>query len=167
MEAKGLRVNIHKTKIMKSGTSKGPVFALGKYPRGVCKKGVGRNSIHCTFCKHWIHKRCSGLKGRLINSTSFKCLSCLHLQENNDDTQKIRLNNIKYERVEKFCYLGDMLSAGGGVEANCFTCIHTGWKKFRELLPLLTSRVFSHKMKKTFTKLASGVLCCVVVRHDL
>ena len=56
-ESKGLRVNIGKTKIIESGTNEGPVFASGKYLCGVCNKGVGRNSIYCSFCKHWVHKR--------------------------------------------------------------------------------------------------------------
>ena len=48
IENKGLKVNIGKTKIMKYGTNRGPVFASGKYPCGVCKKGVGRNSVYCS-----------------------------------------------------------------------------------------------------------------------
>ena len=40
-----------------------------------------------------------------------------------------------------------MLSACGGAEASSISRIRSGWKKFRELLPLLTSRVFLHKMK--------------------
>ena len=40
-----------------------------------------------------------------------------------------------------------MLSAGGGAEASTITRIRSGWKKFRELLPLLTGRMFSHKTK--------------------
>ena len=35
MESIGLRFNIGKTKLMKSGTNEGPVFASGKYPGGV------------------------------------------------------------------------------------------------------------------------------------
>ena len=35
MESKGLRFNIGKTKLMKSGTNEGPLFASGKYPGGV------------------------------------------------------------------------------------------------------------------------------------
>ena len=53
----------------------------------------------------------------------------------------------EYEGVNKFYYLGDMLSAGGGPKASSITRVRTGWKKFKELLPLLTFRVFSHKMK--------------------
>ena len=52
-----------------------------------------------------------------------------------------------YEVVDQFCYLGDMISAGGGAEASLVSQVRSGWKKFRELLPLLTSRVFSLKMK--------------------
>ena len=63
---------------MKCGTNEGPVFACGKYPCGVCKTGVGRNSVSCSFYKHWVHKRCSGFKGRLIDAPDFKCHSCLH-----------------------------------------------------------------------------------------
>jgi len=46
------------------------------------------------------------------------------------------------EVVDKFCYLGDMLSVDeddAAVEAR----IQTGWNKFRQLLPLLTNRDIS------------------------
>ena len=49
--------------------------------------------------------------------------------------------------MDKFCYLGDILSAGGAAEANSITQIRIGWKKFGELLPLFTSRVFLRKMR--------------------
>ena len=45
----------------------------------------------------------------------------------------------KLEVVASFCYLGDMLSAGGGCEMAVTTRVETAWKKFRELLPVLTS----------------------------
>ena len=47
MESKGLRVNMAKTKIMKCQPKAGLREETGKYPCGVCKKGVGRNSILC------------------------------------------------------------------------------------------------------------------------
>jgi hypothetical protein len=40
-----------------------------------------------------------------------------------------------------------MISAGGGAEESCIARIRCGWKKFRELLPLLTSRVLSLRTK--------------------
>ena len=52
IEYKGLKVDIGNTKIMKCGTNEGPVFASDKYPLNVCKKGVGRNSVYYSFCKH-------------------------------------------------------------------------------------------------------------------
>ena len=52
IENKGLKVNIRKAKIMKCGTIEGPVLTSGKYPLNVYKKGVGRNSIYYSFCKH-------------------------------------------------------------------------------------------------------------------
>ena len=79
IESKGLKVNIRKTKIMKCSTNEGPVFASSKYLCIVCKKGVSRNSVYCSFCKHWVHRRCCSFKGRLIDTTDFKCHSCLHL----------------------------------------------------------------------------------------
>ena len=33
------------------------------------------------------------------------------------------------EVVDKFCYLGDMLDAGGGAESSTVTRVRSGWKK--------------------------------------
>ena len=55
-----------------------------------------------------------------------------------------------HEAVQQFCYLGDMLSTGGGAEASSVTRTRCAWKKFRELLPVLSSRTFSLKKKGTF-----------------
>ena len=43
------------------------------------------------------------------------------------------------EVVAYFCYLGDMLSAAGGCELSTTTRVKTAWKKFKELLPVLSS----------------------------
>ena len=37
-----------------------------------------------------------------------------------------------------FCYLGDILSAGGCCELTVTSGVKTVWKKFRELLPVIT-----------------------------
>ena len=44
-----------------------------------------------------------------------------------------------------FCYLGEMLSAAGGCELLTTTCVKTAWKKFKDLLPVLSSCHFSFK----------------------
>ena len=61
LEAKGLKMNTGKTKVMFSCSMKDKVEEKGKWPCGLCKKGVGNNSILCHGCKKWIHKRCSGV----------------------------------------------------------------------------------------------------------
>ena len=63
MEAKGLRVNMGKTKIMVSGVNLQTLKDSGEYPCSVCRKGVGSNSIYCAGCSHWVHKKCSGVTG--------------------------------------------------------------------------------------------------------
>ena len=45
-----------------------------------------------------------------------------------------------------------MLRAGAGTEKSAIPHVTPGWKKLRELLPLLAYRVFSHKMiEKIYT----------------
>ena len=53
----------------------------------------------------------------------------------------------KLEVVDRFCYLGDMLSARGGCELACRTRAKCAWGKFMELLPLLARRGVSLKIK--------------------
>ena len=60
---------------------------------------------------------------------------------------EVQVGPDKLEVVASFCYLGDMLSAGGGCEMAGTTCVKTAWKKFRELLPVLTSRHLSYKTR--------------------
>ena len=50
---------------------------------------------------------------------------------------QVRLD--KLEVVASFCYLGDMLSAAGGCELSTTTHVKTAGKKFRKLLPVLSS----------------------------
>ena len=61
MEKKGLRVNAGK-KIMICGIGLDLLQSSGEIPCAVCHTGVGSSSIFCNRCKHWVHKKCSGLK---------------------------------------------------------------------------------------------------------
>ena len=45
--------------------------------------------------------------------------------------------------VASFCYLGDMLLAAGGCELSITIHVKTTWKKFKEMLPVLSSRHLS------------------------
>ena len=58
---------------------------------------------------------------------------------------EVQVGHYKLEVAASFCYLGDKFSAGGGCEIMVTTCVKTAWKKFRELLPVLTSSHLSYK----------------------
>ena len=75
MEKKRLRVNAGKMKIMICGTGLDLLQSSGEFPCAVCGTGVGSNSIFCNSCKHWVHKKCSGLK-RLTKDPDYRCTQC-------------------------------------------------------------------------------------------
>ena len=55
---------------------------------------------------------------------------------------------VKLESVEKFCYLGDMIGAGGGARDASITRVRCAWSKFRELSHILTTRGASLSIKE-------------------
>ena len=110
----------------------------GEFPCAVCHTGVGSNSIFCNGCKHWVHKKCSGLK-RLTKDPDYRCTwyqgtAC---PLDGRPQREVQVRPDKLEVVPSFCYLGDMLSAAGGCELSTTTRVKTAWKKFKELLPVL------------------------------
>ena len=117
----------------------------GKDPCCVCQKGVGSNAIFCGGCMCWIHKKCSGIKGLLHPNPDFSCAGCLGTAQPIDGRmiKKVEVDDEKLEAVPEFCYLGDMLSAGGGCMLAAVTCCKCAWGNFRQLLPLLTNRNLS------------------------
>ena len=44
------------------------------------------------------------------------------------------------EKVDNFCYLGDMLDADGGCDSAVIARVRSAWKKFREYLPILSGK---------------------------
>ena len=129
MEKKGLRVNAGKTKLMICGTGLDLLQSSGEFSCAVCRTGVGSNSIFCNGCKHWVHKKCSGLK-RLKNDPDYRCIRCQGTAPLDGRPQKeVQVGPDKPEVVASFCYLGDMLSA---------------WKQFKDL-SVLSLRHLSSK----------------------
>ena len=114
----------------------------------VCRTGVGSNSIFCNGCKHWMHKKCSGLK-RLKKDPDYRCTRCQGTARPLDGRpqKEVRVGPDKLEVEASFCYLGDMLSAAGGCELSTTTRVKTAWKKFKDLLPVLSSRHLSFKTR--------------------
>ena len=145
MEKKGLHVNMGKTKIMASGMNLDLLKKSAKDPCGVCQTGVGSNSIFCGGCLCWIHKKCSGIKGPLRPDPDFRGTRCLGTARPIDGrtVKMVKVDDEKLEAVPEFCYLGDMLSAGGGCELAAVTRCKCAWGKFRQLLPLLINRNLS------------------------
>ena len=148
MEKKGLRVNAGKTKIMICGTGLDLLQSSNEFPCAVCGTGVGNNSIFCNGCKHWVHKKCSGLM-RLTKDPDYRCTRCQETAHPLDGRpqREVQVVPDKLEVVASFCYLGDMLSAAGGCELSTTTCVKTAWKKFKELLPVLSSCHLSFKTR--------------------
>ena len=145
LEAKGLRVNMKKTKIMICSKNLHSLKDSGKHPCGVCLKAVGSNSIFCDGCQSWIHKKCSGFKGRLKPDPNYRCERCMGLcrPEDGRPEKHVTLECIQLDVVESFRYLGDEICPGGGCELTTIARTRAAWGKFRELLPLLTSTTIS------------------------
>ena len=112
---------------------------IGEFPCAVCHIGVGCYSIFCNSCKHWVHKKCSGLKC-LTKDPDYRCTWCQGTARPLDGRlqREVQDGPDKLEMVASFCYLGDMLSAADGSELSTTTCVKTAWKKFKELLPVLS-----------------------------
>ena len=55
---------------------------------------------------------------------------------------------MKLECVPKFCFLGDTLGAGGGVEEAARARVRCAWAKFKDLSPILTDRGASYRIKE-------------------
>ena len=122
IEEKGLKVNAGKTKIMICGTGLDLLQSSGEFPCAICCTGVGSNSIFCNGCKHWMHKKCNGLK-RLTKEPDYRCTQCQGTARPLDSRpqKEVQVRPDKLEVVASFCYLGDMLSAAGGCELSTTT----------------------------------------------
>ena len=60
----------------------------------------------------------------------------------------------------KFCYLGDMLCAGGGCELAVITRCSAAWSKFKKLLLILTSK---HITLESRGKLYKSCVCSALL----
>jgi len=118
VENGGMRVNMSKTKVMISAERQKPVQKVARWPCGVCGRGLGSNSIQCTSCHKWVHKKCSGIKGSMYKVTkSFICRGCSNPVISTGHTSVDIGASANLEVVDKFCYLGDMLSVDGDADA--------------------------------------------------
>jgi len=49
---------MNKNKAMITAEHQKPVQEAARWPCGVCGRGAGSNSIQCTRCQKWVHKKC-------------------------------------------------------------------------------------------------------------
>ena len=125
MVKKGLRVNAGKTKVMICGTGLDLFPSSDEYLCAVCCTGVGNNSNYCNGCKIWVHKKCSGLQ-RLTPNPDYRCARCMGNARPIDGRpqNEVQGGPDKLEVVASFCYLGDMLSAGGRSSGSYYQFSH-------------------------------------------
>ena len=93
-------------------------------------------------------QECSGLK-HLTKDPNYRCTQCQGTACPLDGRpqKEVQVGPDKLEVVASFCYphVGDMLSAAGGCELSTTTCVKTTWKKFKDLLSVLSSGHLSFK----------------------
>ena len=116
--------NSGKTKIMICGTGLELLQSSDEYTCAICRTGVGNNSIYCNGCKLWVHKKCSGLQELTPNPAW--CMGNApppHPPIDGRPQSEVQVGRDKLGVVASFCYLGDMVSAGGVCEDNChYSC---------------------------------------------
>jgi len=74
---------------------------------------------------------------------SFVCRGDMNQATGTGRTSVDIVDNTNLELVDKFCYLGYMLSVVRDADAAVETRIEILWNKFRQLIPLLTNKDIS------------------------
>jgi len=113
-----MRLIMNQTKVMISGERQKLMLKAARWPCGVCGRSVGSNSMQCTSYQKWVHKKCSRINrsmSKVIKSFTYRgCLNTV------TSTHCISVDigvSANLELVDKFCYLGDMLSVVGDADA--------------------------------------------------
>ena len=146
LERRGMKVNIGKTKLMVTG-KKSEIIRSGRYPCGVCGRGVGANSILCTSCQYWCHGRCSGLRVVRVDP-NFRCPACTgQVMREEADDDALQIDGEVVEEVREFCYLGDLLDTEGSVERTVRMRVAAAWRKWREISSLLLNKAIPLKYR--------------------
>ena len=77
------------------------------------------------------------------------------------DSKPVVINGEEIEKVSLFCYLGDFVEQCGVCFDATTTRIRSAWKKFRDLLPILTCRGLSLKSRGySYNACVRSVLLC-------
>ena len=147
------------------GTGLDLLQSSGEFPCAVCRSGVGSNSIFCNVCKHWVHKKCSGLK-RLTKDPDYRCTRCQRTARPLDGRpqKEVQVGPDKLEVVASFCYLGDMLSAAGCCELSTTTRVKTAGRSSRICYQFSLHTTSLSKHVAVCTALVCGAQCSMPAR---
>ena len=120
-------------------------------------KGIGSNSVQCSSCQKWIHHKCSGIRGSVSRAgKDFVCRQCKGTKQKQTDANKASTNGPMVldlgsgnvlEKVQHFCYLGDMIGSNGGSEHPVCARIRGAWNRFRQMVGVLGARDISLKLR--------------------
>ena len=156
VEERGMKVNMEKTKVMVTGRQPNRRQEEGRYPCGCCGKNVGVNSILCTECGKWCHKRCSGLRNVNAAGENYKCPRCVRgNREQRQEEQTMEVDGGNLEIVDQFCYLGEMMACEGGAGEAARIRIAAAWNKWREISSLLVNKTIPLRNR-------AGIYCACV-----
>ena len=98
---------------------------------------------------------------------AYRCNRCQGLKHPINGSISERFNlavGIDLGIFDSFCYLGDTIDARGGCEASVTARIRAAWGKFRQLLPLLTSRGLSLHTRGKIYSTYIRPFCCIPVK---
>jgi len=59
---------MNKSKVMISGEQHKVMQKAVRWPCAICGRGIGNNSLQCTSCWNWVHRKCSGIKGTMYST---------------------------------------------------------------------------------------------------
>ena len=116
MENRGTRVNMNKTKVMISEKWQKVTQNAVRWPCADCGRGVGNNSIQCTSCQKWVHRKCGINVNMFKVMKTFICRGCVIAVTGTGCTSPDIGVSANLQLVDKFCYLGDMLSVDGDAD---------------------------------------------------
>ena len=98
MEKKGLKVNAGKTKVRLA-----QVEDSGEHPWGVPGRELVTTQSYA-LCLRWVHKRCSGISGKLKSNVDFHSRRCL--ERNHVQSVFTQRSCVKLECVPKVLLFG-------------------------------------------------------------
>ena len=81
--------------------------------------------------------------------------------------ENITLDEDNIEIVDKFAYLGDVLSTEGGPQEAVRSRTRSGWMKFNEVSSVLCNKCMSVKIRGSYTKAMREALLPIGVNAGL